>query len=225
MTFRKQGLIAFSVATAVLSLTATAAFAATTTVRTDSATGAPYSGDVTGALISNSAHFQSGFVQVDCTGSGLAGSVNSDGSNLSVSSASWDNCDNSLGGTTTTTALELPWSGGSVVHDPQAGGRDGTMTIVGLLAKSDNKDSLGITTTCYYKGSGSGGSITTDVYNPDNTNRPEPDSEAQAHADAEPLTLVDDATYNSGAACSSTATFTAVYSMNGAQGAKLFITS
>gem|GEM_PF-4275926 len=54
---------------------------------------------------------------------------------------------------------------------------------------------------------------------------PQPDSEAQAHADAEPLTLVDDATYNSGAACSSTATFTAVYSMNGAQGAKPFLTA
>lgn len=220
MSFSRKGALAVLTALAALSFTATSATAAGTTVRVDSATGSPYSGGVAGSLISDTSHFSSGFVNVDCTRSTLDGSVDSDGSNSAISNASWSSCSNNLGGSTVVTPLNMPWAG-AVTYSPQSGGRDGTMTMGGVLTKVDVTDGFGITTTCYY----SSGTMSVDVYNPDNSARPESDAVGQAYADGESLSLVDTSTYPSDFLCSGSASFTAVYSLKSSQGATLYLTS
>ncbi|WP_447002656.1 hypothetical protein ACRAKI_23435 [Saccharothrix isguenensis] len=148
--------------------------------------------------------------------------MRSDGIALTVSALSFSDsgstngsCPNDQGGRTTITPTNLPWSGGNVAYAPVAGGRDGTITLNDVTARVDSSNWLGIRITCYFVGAGAGNSITGEVYNKDNANRPVASvADAQASLSGASLRLT-----SGSSPCPGTATLTAVYRLLGEQAA------
>lgn len=193
-----------------------------TTIRSGSATGPAYSGAVNSTLASATIVFNSTLSNVTCTSSSLAGTVNSDGSGVSISSASWSSsggsCTDSSAGTAAITSRNTPWSGGNVTYTT-TGGKNGTLTLANMYAKSVRADGI----TCYWRGSGTNNSVTMDVYNPDNTGKPVSGNPA-GQANAVNETLAKDTTQPNSWLCPSTATMTGTYALTGTGGVHLWVT-
>ncbi|MEU8803996.1 hypothetical protein [Spirillospora sp. NPDC048819] len=182
-------------ASAALALAAGTASAATTTVREETATGAPYSGNwqvSTVGPLTFSVDFLGSEVTGSCESATLEGTVVSTGAG-ELTAASIGACETSNGLSSPATDLDLsevPDKSGQVAYDPVAGGRDGTLTInAGLSFKIEGKI-LGFTVTCYY-GFQTGGTpgLAFDVYNRDNPNRPLPGLD-DAQGASDDITLV-----------------------------------
>ncbi|MGH3736079.1 MAG: hypothetical protein ACRDT6_10735 [Micromonosporaceae bacterium] len=218
---RRATIVAAAVATLTLAM-ASGAMAASTTIRKGSATADPYGGNVRGSLISATAGFSGGGLSVTCNQSTIEGSVNSDGTAMTVTTVSFSDtrtsdgrCPNSAGGSTSITALNLPYTGGNVTYAPVSGGQDGTMTIAGILVKAVNSTLLG-TFTCHYTGTGAGGSGTGPLYNPDNPNRPVTTvAEGQFNANGISAVKVNTAEYPSSGSCPSSGTLSGAYQLQG----------
>lgn len=207
--------MAFSIALCALAVSAAAASA--TTIREGSATGSPYTGSVSGSQLGNST-FESSFVNVTCTGSSLAGDVTDSNGTGDIDSASWSGCTTNIGGTCTVTANNLSWP----VKVTKVNGQswNGTFKASSVSATVACSGTSVGSFTCTYRGSGNGDSVTGDAYNPDNANRPNSTSDAQVN-------FVDEGLSKTGGsfACSSSATWTALYKINGAGNADLWVTA
>ncbi|MBO2447928.1 hypothetical protein J4573_12560 [Actinomadura barringtoniae] len=190
-------------------LTMSPASAATTTIHSGSSTGPAYSGGVTATNLGDISVTTS-LSNATCTSAVQNGTINSDGTDLTVTSATFDGCTSSLG-SVTVTASNLPWTGGSVVYSPVSGGADGTMTVGNFTVGATV---FGI--SCVYSGS-----LTGNGYNPDNPARPDT-SLAQAQVQ------VSNGTVNklSGSGlCPATATVNAAYQLVGSNGEQLWASS
>ncbi|MFG2248046.1 hypothetical protein [Spirillospora sp. NPDC048823] len=182
-------------ASAALALAAGTASAATTTVREETAAGAPYSGNwqvSTVGPLNFSVDFMGSEVTGSCESATLQGTVVPTGAG-ELTAASIGACETSNGLSSPATDLdlsELPDKSGQVAHDPVDGGRDGTLTInAGLNFKIEGKI-LGFTVTCYYGfQTGDAPGLAFDVYNRDNPNRPLPGLD-DAQGAADDITLV-----------------------------------
>lgn len=165
-------------ASAALAMAATGASAATTTIRQDTAAGAPYSGNwqvSTVGPLTFSVVYLGSTVTGSCDSATLQGTVESSGPG-ELTAASIGACQTSNGLSSPATDLdlsELPDKSGSIAYDPVAGGRDGVLSINGGLSFKLEGNVLGIPLTCYY-GFETGGApgLSFDVYNRDNPNRP-----------------------------------------------------
>ncbi|TDC68558.1 hypothetical protein E1200_11180 [Actinomadura sp. GC306] len=182
-------------ASAALALTAGTASAATTTVREETATGAPYSGNwqvTTVGTLDFAVTFLGSRVTGSCEDATLQGTVESTGAG-ELTAASLGACQTSNGLSSPATDLdlsEMPDRSGSVAYDPVPDGRDGVLTIgAGLNFKIEGQV-LGFTVTCYY-GFQTGGApgLAFDIYNRDNPNRPLP-AHDDAQGAADDITLV-----------------------------------
>ncbi|NKZ05203.1 hypothetical protein HGB48_15825 [Actinomadura latina] len=177
-------------ATAALALTASGASAATTTIRQDTAAGAPYSGNwqvATVGTLDFSVNYLGMKVTGSCDSATLQGTVESAGAG-ELTAASIGACRTSNGLSSPATDLDLgdvADRGGQVAYDPVAGGRDGILSINGGLRFKMEGKILGIPITCYYGfQTGDTPGLRFDVYNRDNPNRPLPDQDdAQGSAD------------------------------------------
>src|SRR5512139_2032925 len=199
--------VAGAAAAAALALAVPAASAASTTVRSGSATGAAYSGAVSADLLGD-ATVSTSIGDGTCTDSNMTGTINSDGTGLSISSATFTGagggpCQGST--SSTITAEATPWTGGNATYAPVAGGRDGTVTITNFRVKAVVDIFGGI--TCIF-----GGTLTADAYNPDNAARPDTTAVAQA---AVKNATVNKVSSGSSFLCPSTATVTATYALTG----------
>jgi hypothetical protein len=208
---RIRQLVALTAATAATLAVAAPAQAATTTIRRGTAAGAAYSGNVQ-ALLLGTASVSTSIGSGSCNSSEMRGTINSDGTGLSISSAgfSWTPAPPgpACQGTTTATitAQNLPWAGGNVTYAPVAGGRDGTIVIANFRVRAVVNIFGGI--TCIY-----GGSLTANGWNPTNPTRPVPsNNEAQAGISNATVSKV-----NSGSnfLCPGTATVTGTYQLKG----------
>jgi hypothetical protein len=220
------------VAATAFALVVPSASASTTTVRRTNATGAAYSGNVQATLIQPVVTTTS-LGSATCDTGTIDATVASTGANLNVSVYSFHNgstpttCPNSAGGTSTTTPVGLPWNGGNVTYAPVSGGHDGTFTVNSLQVTSITSGWFG-SITCTYQGSGTGGAVTMDYYNPDNANRPVTTiSQAEAKANGVTLNKV-----SGSFLCPSTATYSAAFQIlgettagSGVYNQKLYLTS
>ncbi|WP_433463588.1 hypothetical protein [Spirillospora sp. CA-128828] len=191
-----------------LALMISPASAAGTSIHSGSISGPLYSGGVTATNLGN-VTVTTSLSNATCTSAVQSGTVNSDGTNLNVTSASFSGCTSSLG-SVTVTAQSLPWTGGSVVYAPVSGGRDGTITVGNFTVGATV---FGI--SCVYSGT-----LTGNGYNPDNPNRPNTVAQAQAQ--------ISNGTVNkkSGSGlCPATATVNATYQLVGANGEQLWASS
>lgn len=204
----RQALVLGTATAAVLAVAAPPASAATTTIRAGSATAAAYSGNVQADLL-GTATVSSSLGGGTCDESTMTGSIQSDGTGLTINSASFSGAGGGpcAGATSSTITTEnLPWTGGNVTYDPNhMGGRDATVTIANFRVRAVVNFFGGI--TCIY-----GGSLTANGYNGDNANRPDTSNgEAQVG--------VNNATVNrqsgSNFFCPSTAQVTAIYQLRG----------
>ena len=191
------------------------------------ASGAPYTGTLTGAL-SGTAVFSTGVGTITCNQSAFAGDVTGAGSSGSPALADVDSIDWATSGSEAcTTAIPdvdldlvaggLPWSvqidGLSVntVGDP-----NGIATISGVSVEVG----LDLDDSCTYAGNfndsaGSGNQIQVDLYNPDN---PGPDT--RLVFSSEPFRL----SSGTDPVCPETAQATATYTVAGNAGEKLRVT-
>ncbi|POM23531.1 hypothetical protein BTM25_46850 [Actinomadura rubteroloni] len=170
-------------ACAVLGMAATAASAASTTVRQDTATGAPYSGNwqvSTVGPVTFGITFFGQKITGTCDTANLKGTLASTGEGA-LTAASIGACTTSNGLSSPPTDLgDLPDNTGHVTYAPVAGGRDGTLTIDGDLTFTLEGDFLFAHRTCHYGIRTNGTStLTFDLYNRDNPNRPLPNDDAQ----------------------------------------------
>ncbi|MFF5209672.1 hypothetical protein [Streptosporangium sp. NPDC000396] len=202
------------VSTVAFTLVSAPAWAATTTIHRDNAAGAAYSGKVRATLIAP-VQVSTSLGTGTCNTGNIDGTVQSNGTGLNVSVFSFSNvpgpaCPNSAGGSSTVSAVSLPWNGGNVTYGPVSGGRDGTLTISNVRVSAVTTGWFG-TITCTYRGSGAGDSIVMDGFNSDNPNRPLP-SIAQAQARATNYSLV-----KTGGSflCPGSATFSATFQILG----------
>ncbi|TDC48277.1 hypothetical protein E1281_25035 [Actinomadura sp. KC345] len=180
---------------AALALTAGTASAATTTIREETATGAPYSGNwqvATVGTLDFSVDFLGSEVTGSCESATLQGTVASTGPG-ELTAASIGACETSNGLSSPPTDLDLgdlPDKSGAVAYDPVEGGRDGTLSINGDLEFMIEGQILGFTVRCYYGfRSGDTPGLVFDVYNRDNPNRPLPDHD-DAQGASDDITLV-----------------------------------
>lgn len=178
MRTSRRLVLAASAAAAALAMVATSAAAATTTIHRDNAAGAPYSGKVRSTLISAESVLETSLGNTRCNRSELDATTTSDGSTVTGTGGFFrdtrtadGSCLFGSGGTATVTPVNLPWTGGSVVYGPVAGGRDGTLTIANVQVRAVVRSTL-LNATCYFNGGGTNRSITIDFYNADNPNRP-----------------------------------------------------
>ena len=190
-------------AVAAFALTASPASAATTTIHAGSADAAPYSGNVQASLLGE-ATVEASIGSGSCSESTMTGSINSDGTGLSIADAGFSECTGTAG--VTITAMALPWTGGAVAFDPDGtNGRDATVTIANFSVEAVVDLFGGI--TCNF-----GGTLTADGFNGDNPSRPVADN-------AEAQVGVNDATVNkqdgSNFLCPSTAQISATYELLG----------
>lgn len=182
-------------ASAALALTATGASAATTTVREETATGAPYSGNwqvSTVGPLTFSVVYLGSTITGSCESATLQGTVESAGAG-ELTAASIGACETSNGLSSPATDLdlsEIPDRSGQIAYDPVAGGRDGVLTINGGLTFKLEGTVFGIPITCNY-GFQTGGTpgLSFDVYNRDNPNRPLADRD-DAQGASDNITLV-----------------------------------
>lgn len=183
-------LAAASAVSAALALAAPGASAATTTIREETAAGAPYTGNwqvsTVGAL-DFSIDFLGAEVTGSCDGARLRGTIVPTGAG-ELTAASIGACRTSNGFSSPPTDLDLgnlPGNSGQIAYDPVPGGRDGVLSVNGDLRFTMEGKILGITVTCHY-GFRTGGAegLAFDVYNRDNPNRPLPgQDDAQGRAD------------------------------------------
>ncbi|GAB3281152.1 hypothetical protein GCM10027589_08280 [Actinocorallia lasiicapitis] len=187
-----------------------AAHAATTTIKTYPG-GVAYTGKVQAGLL-GTATVSTSIGSGSCNSSTMNGSINSNGTGLSIASATFAWTPAPPGpacqGTTTATisSQNTPWTGGAVTYAPVAGGRDATVTIANFRVKAVVNIFGGI--TCVF-----GGTITANGYNPTNPNRPVPAvAEAQAGLNGATVNKI-----SSGSSwlCPGTATVTGTYSLKG----------
>lgn len=180
-----------------LALTAAAPAHAVTLVKQSD--GSPYSGKVTASLMSMTLAFSSSLRNVTCNQSSMSATAVSDGSDVDVTAASFTYdggaCLNSDSGTTALTAT-TPWANGSFTLN--------TLTLMGVKVKT-----VGAGLTCYWKGAGTGGSVTLAT-----TNGPT-DLEARAAS----ARFVKDT--GSSFLCPSTATMTGTYILRTSAGEAL----
>ena len=229
VSMRREGTVCLA-AIAVLALASPSASAATTTIRAGSATGAAYSGNVQATLL-GSASVSTWVGTGTCNQATLNTSVQSDGTSLSINTASFTNSpgpDCPVTGnssvTVTVTGQNLPWTGGNVTYAPVSGGQDATITLAGIKVKAvtHNLPILG-SLTCYY-----GGTLTASAYNPENSSRPDTSiHEAQGKLDAAALPKISS---GSSTYCPDTASVTASFKLVGETtpgtfGQTLFVTS
>lgn len=153
-------------AIAALALAAPPASAQTTTIRSGAAGAPAYSGNVQAQLLGN-ATITSSIGNGTCNQSTMTGSIQSNGTGLTIGSANFNNNGGDCTGTVGSriTAVALPWSGGSVTHDAaHTGGRDAAVVIANFRVSARVNLFGGI--TCVF-----GGSLTASAYNPDNPAR------------------------------------------------------
>ncbi|OLT33564.1 hypothetical protein BJF79_34520 [Actinomadura sp. CNU-125] len=192
---------------AVLATAVAPASAATTTIRAGSATAAPYAGNVQASLL-GVATVSTSIGSGSCDESTMTGSVNSDGTALTIDAADFTGAGGGpCTGTTssTITAQNLPWTGGAVAYDPNGtNGRDASVTIANFRVEAVVDLFGGI--TCVF-----GGTLTADGYNGDNPDRPDT-------GNAEAQVGVNGATVSKQGGswlCPSTASVTATYELLG----------
>jgi hypothetical protein len=196
-----------AVAAASVFVAVPSASAATTTIRRDNATGAAYGGNVQ-ALLLGSASVSTSIGSGTCTSSTMAGTVNSDGTSLNISAASFSSPPSTgcSGTVSSTITANVPWNGGNVTYAPVSGGRDATVTIANFRVTAVVNIFGGI--TCIY-----GGSITADGWNGTNASRPVTTSnEAQAGLSNATVNKVSS---GSNILCPSTASVTGTYQLKG----------
>lgn len=116
------------------------------------------------ASLLNTAMFDFSVFGIFCTTSALQGYVDAGGSLLNFVSGSYSSCGGSI------TPI-FPWAGGSFTYSP--GTADGTVTIANFQYQA-HLTLAGTPITCTYLGTISG-----DVYNGTNPNRPYPSPELQ----------------------------------------------
>lgn len=194
-----------------LAVMAAPASAATTTIRSGAVDGPAYAGAVAASNLGNLT-VKSALGDTTCTTSTMAGTIDADGTNLSVSGSSFAGCTGALG-SVTVTATNLPWTGGSVVYSPVAGGEDGTITLANFRVSATV---AGL--TCIY-----GGTLAGTGFNADNPNRPDT---TVAHAQAK-MTNAQVSKVDAGSSwlCPGTATVSGAYQLTGANGEQLWATS
>ncbi|MFC6883985.1 MULTISPECIES: hypothetical protein [Actinomadura] len=151
----------------------TAAAAAATTVHRDTLAGPNYDGPYQITNLGNMTFAGGGF-SASCTGADLRGTLTHTGSGT-LDSASVTGCTSSMGAVTVT-FLNLPYTQGTLTHNPIAGGRDGTLTFTDPKLSIRASFSLG---SCTYGFGGSINSLTFSVFNRDNGARPNPADEFQ----------------------------------------------
>lgn len=190
----------------VLALTMSPAFADTTTIHSGSIDGPAYAGGVVATNLGNISVVTS-LSNASCTSAVQTGTIDSDGTNLNVTAATFSGCTSSLG-SVTVTASGLPWTGGSVVYSPVAGGADGTLTVANFTVGATV---FGI--SCVYKGT-----LTGNGYNADNPNRPDTSVD---QAEAQIVNGVVNKLSGS-FLCPSTATVNAAYQLVGSGGEQLW---
>lgn len=196
-------------ALAALALTTAPASAATTSIHSGSIDGPLYSGGVVATNLGN-VTVSTSLSNATCTSVEQDGTINSDGTNLTVTAATFSGCTSSLG-SVTVNPVGLPWSGGSVVYSPVSGGADGTLTVANFQTTSTV---FGI--TCTY-----GGTLTGNGYNPDNANRPNTSvAQAEAQISGGTVNLI-----SGSFLCPSTATVNATYQLVGSGGEQLWASS
>jgi hypothetical protein len=173
-------------ACAAIAMMATAASAATTTVRQETATGAPYSGNWQVSTV-GPVKFGITFLGMNVTGTcdnaNLKGTLTSAGDGA-LTAASIGACTTSNGLSSPPTDLgDLPGNTGHVTYAPVSGGRDGTLTIDGDLTFKLEGDFLFAHRVCYYgfRTNNTAG-LAFDIYNRDNPSRPLPNDDAQGKA-------------------------------------------
>ncbi|GAA3234543.1 hypothetical protein [Actinocorallia longicatena] len=162
---------------ALLLTTTTSAFASATIT----SGGVAYTGNVRatniGGNVTLSGTSTLGLITNTCTGGTLDAYIQSNGLNGQLTGVGLTGCTNNKGGTTTVTALNLPYSGGQVDYAAIAGGRDGKITIFApnlnvLVRAVLTLPSIGIPSlTCDY-GLTTSTALVIDVYNGANANRP-----------------------------------------------------
>ncbi|WP_285493018.1 hypothetical protein [Actinomadura sp. NBRC 104425] len=207
MHFRRTAVIGVA-SLAALALAAPAASAATTTVRAGSATAPAYSGRVQASLL-GTATVSTSIGSGSCNESTLTGSIQSDGTGLTIDSATFATNGGPCSGTvsSTITPENFPWTGGTVVYDTaHTGGRDAAVTIANFRVRAVVNIFGGI--TCIY-----GGNLTANGYNPDNPNRGDT-SVAEAQVGVSNAT-VSKISSGSSFLCPSTATVSANYKLLG----------
>jgi hypothetical protein len=193
----------------VLALAISPASAATTGIHSGSIDGPAFAGGVTATNLGNVSVVTS-LSNATCTSAVQNGTIESDGTGLNVTSATFSGCTSSLG-SVTVTAQNLPWNGGSVVYAPVAGGADGTLTVANYTVGATV---FGI--SCVYSGT-----LTGTGYNPDNPNRPDT-SVAQAQAK---ITNGVVSKASGSFLCPATATVNAAYQLVGSGGEQLWASS
>ncbi|MBW8487690.1 hypothetical protein [Actinomadura parmotrematis] len=166
-----------SATAAIVVVTAGSAFATTIKDPVNAYSGAVRANNIGNITLSGTGSL--GLVTNTCTGSQLDATVNSNGTGGSLTGVSITGCTNNRGGTTTVTALGLPYSGATVAYAPVAGGRDGTLTInapntaVNIQAVM-TLPAWGISSlTCNYSLTSST-PLTINLYNYNNANKPVP---------------------------------------------------
>lgn len=210
MAQTRRVVVVLAALAAAISVAIPAASAATTTVRRDTAAGAAYSGNVRASLL-GTATITSSLGTSTCTASTLTGSVNSDGTALAISSASFTGTGTggacAGGANPVITAQGLPWTGGSAVFDAtHAGNRDAVITIANFQVRA-RITVLIFNVDCFY-----GGNLPTNGFNRDNPNRPVPtNNQAQVRANNATINRL----ANSNGLCPATAQLTANFQLLG----------
>ncbi|MQY07015.1 hypothetical protein [Actinomadura macrotermitis] len=176
---KKLGRLSLTTIGTTALIVATAGGAMATTIRNPVN---PYSGAIRANNIGNvtlSGSGSLGLVTNTCTASQLDATVNSNGTGGVLTGVSITGCTNNRGGTTTITALNLPYTGAQVDYAPVAGGRDGKLTIfapnttVNVQAVM-SLPAWGISSlTCNYSLTSST-PLTIDLFNYNNANKPVP---------------------------------------------------
>lgn len=207
MARMRQTAIIGTAALAVLAAGVAPAYAAGTTVRKGSATADAYSGNVQASLL-GTATVSTSIGSGSCSESTMTGSINSDGSGLAISGASFsgDNggpCSGSVSSTIET--QNLPWTGGNVTYDSgHTGGRDATVTINNFSVSATVDIFGGI--TCEF-----GGTLTANGFNGDNASRPDTSS-GDAQVGVQNATV---SKTGGSFLCPGTATVSATYALRG----------
>jgi hypothetical protein len=202
--------IAGTASLAAFALATSPASAATTTIHSGSIDGPAYSGGVVATNLGNIT-VSTSLSNASCSSVTQSGTVDSDGTNLTVTGATFSGCTSSLG-SVTVTAQNLPWTGGSVVYNPVSGGADGTLTVANFTTSSTV---FGL--TCTYTGT-----LTGNGYNPDNPNRPDTSvNQSEAQISGGTVTLASGSSF----LCPGTATVNAVYQLVGSGGEQLWASS
>lgn len=203
----RQTAIVGTAALAVLAAGVAPAYAAGTTIRKGSASAAAYSGNVQASLL-GTATVSTSIGSGSCSQSTMTGAINSDGSGLTITSASFsgDNGGPCSGSSSSTIETQnLPWTGGNVTYDAgHTGGRDATVTISNFSVKATVDIFGGI--SCQY-----GGTLTANGYNGDNASRPVAgSSEAQVGVQNAQVSKT-----GGSFLCPGTATVSATYALKG----------